>query len=131
MKPALLKTFVALIALLSFTQCKKDETTFNASFYADWSNSDGALDLYIDEKLQGELPFMSVPPTCDNDSLKKVALNMPLKSGKYKIEAKNKMGVVKSSGKIKISSTRSSGSGGMGSQSVLLTGDCAIVGLSK
>jgi len=125
------KSAIVLFVLIVFSHCRKDDTTFNSFFYANWANSEGNLNLFIDDELKGELPYLSVAPTCDDDSLKQIALNIPLKSGKYKIEAKTKGGVIKSSGNIRISSTRIGVSGRMGGQGVNSQGGCTFIFLSE
>lgn len=136
MKKVLILCLPAFLFVMLFTQCRKanepDGTVFNANFYTDSDSTRGTMFLYIDGQYKGELPYIAQRPSCGasyGDGNQPLA--MRLKSGTYKIEGKDSKGTVKSSGEIFVSKRSSSGSGGIGGQSVMVSNDCLIVGLSE
>lgn len=131
MKKSIFITVIVIGALLLFSQCRKDDTTFNAHFYANWSATDAPLGLYIDGEYKGDLSYLKIKPTCDDDSLKSRTLNLTLKSGKYKIETKDQLGVVRTSSKILLSERRISTSGGIGGQEIIVDDKCAMIGVTE
>src|SRR6478736_6866838 len=130
MRKAILKLTFTFLILLLFVSCHKDDKVFNTGFYVTWSASEAPMKLFIDGKYKGDLPFIPVKPSCENDSLKKLTLILDLKSGKYKIEAKDQKDIVRSSGTIKLSSSKLSTSGSVGGQDVNVVGECAIIGFT-
>jgi hypothetical protein len=131
MKRPIIICTASVALLFTLTECAKDNKSFNAHFYATFSRADGPLTLYIDDQLKGDLPYISVAPTCENDSLKQKMLRIVLKSGKYKVVAKSKDGGVKSSGTITLKTNKTGASGGVGGQQVMVVGDCTFVGMME
>ncbi len=118
-----------ILCILLLTECKKNDIIYNTYFYSVNAPTDGELSLYINGQYKGALPHLSQKPTCDNDSLKNLALFMRLESGKYKLEAIEQSGNVKSSNTIKFKKNSMSSSGGIGGQESTAVGDCMTVGL--
>ncbi len=119
-------------AILLLTNCKKNDSNYNAYFYTSMSSSETQLSLFIDDEYRGEIPYMIVKPNCDNDVLKQQALFVNMKGGKHKLVAKNNLGIVMSSGMVKVSKNKlssSSGKDGRGGQDISSEGECLIVGL--
>ncbi|MEO6305905.1 MAG: hypothetical protein ABIP51_22350 [Bacteroidia bacterium] len=129
MKNTFKTILLSLLTILLLSQCKKNQITYNAYFYTTNPSAEVQLSLYIDDKYRGDLPCLYPKPTCDNDTLKQKALFLTLKSGKYKISAKDRQGNIKSSGTMKVSKNKMSSSGGMGGQEISSQSDCLIVGL--
>ncbi len=121
--------------ILFFTQCRKDDRPdgglYNTNFYSASKGDAGTLYLFIDNQPKGELPYFSEQPAC-NDSTgdKTKPIYLQLKSGDYKIEAKDASGNIKSSGEIFISKNKMSSSGGVGGQLMSMKDDCLVIGLS-
>lgn len=126
MKTILKLAFLSAIPLV-LSNCKKDKN-YQSYFYTD-VKSDTPLYLYVDEEYKGKLPVMTVKPTFENDTLKQKALYLTLKTGKYKIEAKDADGSVMSSGTVKFCENKAASTGKAGGQSVDISKDVVIVGL--
>jgi len=114
------KQFIRLLLLAStiivLTNCKKFGKDYDNYFFTDIENSAGPLTLFIDGKNKGELPNLKTSVSPTNDTVINNALHLILKSGKYKIEAKDNQGNVKCSGTLKFRTNRLSGSSTMGGQ---------------
>jgi len=126
-----LNILIAFSTLVLLTQCKKNDIIYNSYFYTTMPSSETELSLYLDKKYRGEIPYVKNKPTCDNDTSKQKALFLNLKPGKYKLEAKNKQGDIKSSATIKVTEkilSASSGGGGGGTTSNK-EGECLIIGV--
>lgn len=124
-----LKFLIPVIAVLLLLYCRKDDKIYNTYVYTANTIDQGRLSLYIDDAYRGEIPYLGSKLTCDNDTLKQKALFLTLKSGKYKIVAKDQQGSEKSSATLKISERRLSSKSRMGSQEMSSQGDCLIIRL--
>lgn len=113
-----------------FSECKKDETIYQAYFYTLESPDEARLFLFVDEESKGELPFIQHYAGFTADSIKSHALKLPLSSGKHKLEAKDQNGQVRSSGSIRVSSNKLSSSGKVGGQELIMENNELRVGLS-
>lgn len=119
-----------VFGMIIFSKCKKKQTTFNTYFYTSNSISETKFDLFIEDEYKGELPFLTGKPSLDAaDTLKQKCLYIPLKAGKYKIIAKDKQGVIISSGTIKFKRNSVHTSGGVGGIELTSNEDNLIIGL--
>lgn len=121
---------IVLLSILIFPNCKKQPSTFSVYFYTSKTVSETKLDLFIEDQYKGELPNLIGKPQCNaSDTLKKECLFIGLKSGKYKIVARDKQGSIISSGTIKFKRNSVHTSGDIGGIELTSDDDCLIVGL--
>ncbi len=126
MKKLLFKSLIICLSVLTLLACKKFGHKFDTYFYTDTESSDGPLYLYIDGKNKGALPFLKIPVSTENDTVIKSALHLVLRSGNYKIEAKDPFGNLKFSGYLKFR-RRTIGNGGtLGGQETVSSGDIIV-----
>jgi hypothetical protein len=111
MKKHFIKLILFASTIIVLTNCKKIGKDFETYFYTDIENSAGPLTLFVDGKNKGELPNLKTSISTTNDTIINNALHLTLKSGKYKIEAKDNQGNVKVSGHVKFR-TNATGTGG-------------------
>ncbi len=115
-------TFVAALAtVFGFVQCKQDDAMHTTYFYTSTSTIKDPLTLFVDGNAIGTLPsipsnisMQSPPLTCDDSELTQRALVMNLKSGKYKLQAKDSQGNVKSGSTMTIGESHGGASGSFG-----------------
>lgn len=88
------------ITIIFLTGCKKIGKTYDVYFYTAIENSSGLLTLYLDNKNVGELPCLKTALLTKNDTITGNAIHLKLKTGKYKLVAKDKQGNVKFSGTL-------------------------------
>ena len=128
------KQFIRLLLLAStiivLTNCKKFGKDYDNYFFTDIENSAGPLTLFIDGKNKGELPNLKTSVSPTNDTVINNALHLILKSGKYKIEAKDNQGNVKCSGTLKFRLNSLSTSGTMGGQATASSGKTIVTKLN-
>lgn len=134
-KKSIMKTFSKQFVLLTlmilvFSQCKKDDTVYQAYFYSLESPDEAKLFLFIDEESKGELPFVQHGAGVTTDSIKKYALKLQISAGKYQLETKDQNGQIRSSGKIRVSKNKLSSSGGIGGQEIIMENNELRVGFS-
>jgi len=108
-------TFLAVLAtVFIFSQCQKeDEAMHETHFYTSMVNTE-PLTLVVDGQTIGTLPTFNTPLTCDNSKEKQMALKMNLKSGKYKLQAKDSLGVVRSGATLKVFESSGGGNSNLG-----------------
>ncbi len=86
------KLMIVLLLLLFLVvemRCSSGTRPFRAHFFT--SNKQyGPLDLYVDGKYKGPLPYQAVAPSFGSDSLAQQTLYVLLPSGRYQVEAKDK-----------------------------------------
>jgi len=131
-KVSLILALLALSAFLLLTNCTKNKEEYNAYFYTTHSTSEIQLSLFIDDEYYGELPYLNPKPSCSDDTQKAGALYVKLSNGKHKLVAKDKQGVIRSSGILKISNNNlssSSGKDGRGGQEINHKGQCLVIGM--
>ena len=129
-------TFLAALAtIFIFSQCTKDDEAMHEThFYTSNVNTE-PLTLFVDGQAVGALPAFSTPLTCDNNMGKPLALEMNLKSGKYNLQAKDSLGIVKSGATLKVFESSGGGSsnfgetGGMEARMSGSGNSCVIVNL--
>lgn len=122
--------FAPLLAVLLFTQCKKEDPNlvFNTVFYT--TEPTGKLTLYINGANKGVLPYFSAEPGCGSQPGDgKVPLAVSLKSGSYQITGKDSLGGVISSGTIRISKSTMGVSGTTGGMRMSGDSGCLAIGL--
>ena len=129
MKNVLSVVLASLLALLLFSQCKKDDNEiYNAGFYT--SQETGKLFLYIDGSYVGDLPFFASAPSCEqNFNETESPLYYQLRSGEYRITGKDEHGTVISDGYLKINKSTFGGPQITGGQIAQRSGNCVMVGL--
>jgi len=99
----LISTITTLgIVVLLLTQCNKADFFYDLYFYTNMDSADVTLSIYLDDEFDGEIPYLSTDPTCDNDTLKQQSLLLTVQSGKYDVVAKDAQGNIKASGEIKV-----------------------------
>jgi hypothetical protein len=128
------KRFITLILFASTiivqTNCKKFGKDFETFFYTDGENSAGPLTLFVDAENKGELPNLKTSVSSTNDTVINNALHLKLKSGKYKIEAKDRQGNLKFSGTLKFRSNSVGGSSTMGGQEIVSSDKIVVTKLN-
>ena len=130
MKKHFIKLILFASTIIVLTNCKKFGKDFDTYFYTDIENSAGPLTLFVDGKNKGELPNLKTSVSPTNDTIINNALHLTLKSGKYKIEAKDNQGNVKCSGTLKFRSNSLSGSSTMGGQATATSGKTVVTKLN-
>ncbi|MCU0359368.1 MAG: hypothetical protein MUF75_01420 [Bacteroidia bacterium] len=122
---------MSMVFLAAFSGCKKDDTIFNGYFYSSQPGSEGQLWLYLDGSNKGALPFINTKQIgFTGDSIKKYALPLPIKAGKYKLEVKDQSGTIRAQGKFKVTTNKVSSSGGIGGQEVVMENGEVRIGVS-
>lgn len=116
MKKHFIKLILFASTIIVLTNCKKIGKDYDNYFFTDIENSAGPLILFIDGKNKGELPNLKTSVSPTNDTVINNALHLILKSGKYKIEAKDSQGNLKCSGTLKFRTNSLNGSSTMGGQ---------------
>ena len=130
MKKYLIKLILFASTIIVLTNCKKFGKDFDTYFYTDIENSAGPLTLFVDGKNKGELPNLKTSVSPTNDTVINNALHLILKSGRYKIEAKDNQGNLKCSGTLKFRSNSLSGSNTMGGQETSTSGKIVVTKLN-
>lgn len=131
MKSNIFTLFALTLALFLFSNCKKEHNkNYKAFFYTDKGSAEQKLSLFIDGQYKGDLPYLTVHPTCDNnDPMRQQALPLTLESGKYKLDARDKDGNVVSSSTIKMECRKISTKGTKGGDELRNSGDMITIGL--
>lgn len=124
---AVLISFMVLL----LWNCKKNQKQYNAFFYTDRSDTSSVLQLYIDEKKIGDLPNLSVINSPGNDTIRRLGLNVKLKSGKYKIEAKDPKGNMNFEGTFKFKASKTQFTSTMGGSDLASDGETIAIKLKK
>ena len=123
------------VLLTTLFSCTKDDTKYDVYFWTSIDPANEELNLIIDGANLGQLPFRSLRPECNNDSLLPKLIFRQLSVGKYDIIARNNEGNDKSVNVLKI---KSNGIGGGGKitrpgspagMSVLSIKDCIVIEL--
>ena len=130
MKKQLIKLILFASTIIVLTNCKKYGQDFDTYFYTDIQNSAGPLILFVDDKNKGELPNLKTSVSATNDTIINNALHLTLKSGKYKIEAKDSQGNLKCSGTLKFRSNSIGTTGTMGGQATASSGKTIVTKLN-
>ena len=120
--------FFAAAFIICFSGCTRDDSVFNCKFYTSINSNEATLTLFIDGVNKGTLPYISTAPAC-GDSLISQTLQLQLESGRYKFEARDASGTVKSYSKVKITERTKSVNGNMGGISITGTEDCEVINL--
>jgi hypothetical protein len=81
---------ITTITVFMLSGCIRHQHGFNLYFFT--SNSTPGSYLFIDNKLQGELPYLKKRPRCEDDPLKQKALLVPIESGEYEVEVRDSHG---------------------------------------
>jgi len=124
------KTFSSLtLALLVFTQCGREDKSFNAFFWISHHKLDSKLSLFVDGNFKGDLIPQKKSLTCDTDSLKQKAVFLVIKNGTHKLVAKDSLGTVISSATIRvtINSNSTGENGDVGGISLFSADDCSLI----
>ena len=130
MKKHFIKLVLLALTIIVMTKCKKIGKDFDTYFYTDIENLAGPLTLFIDGRNKGELPNLKTSVSPTNDTVISNALHLILKSGRYKIEAKDNQGNLKCSGTLKFRSNSLSGSNTMGGQETSTSGKIVVTKLN-
>ncbi|PSL48370.1 hypothetical protein CLV51_1021237 [Chitinophaga niastensis] len=85
---------VAAAVLLLLSQCNVQGGTMKTYFWTH-THPDSTYYLYINDTYKGVLPYQDNAPTCGTAALQQQTLFIPLPSGTYSIEVKDKQGNVK------------------------------------
>jgi hypothetical protein len=118
--------------MLVVAGCNKDDSSavFNTRFYTSEQNS--KLFLYLDGNYVGVLSAFSTPPTCSNENIGvQLPLTMQLRSGRYRVVAKDSTGTVVSSSITVLGKTITSVSGSLGGQAVFASNNCVTINVFK
>ncbi|MBK7310351.1 MAG: hypothetical protein IPI93_06055 [Sphingobacteriaceae bacterium] len=130
MKNHFIKLVLLASTIIVLTNCNKLGKDFDNYFYTDIENSAGPLTLFIDGKNKGGLPYLKTSVSPTNDTIINHALHLTLKSGKYKIEAKDNQGNLKCSFTLKFRSNLLSTSGTIGRQTTAASGKIVVTKLN-
>jgi hypothetical protein len=95
-----MKYFLAILLILSLTQCKEHKRNFEVCFWTSTSDKTERL-LYINNIYKGRLPYSETEP--DAELVNKTLL-VHLISGKYRVEVKGIDGEVKFSQDLRLKS---------------------------
>lgn len=130
MKKQLIKLILFVSTMIVLTNCQKFGQNYATYFYTDIENKAGPLTLFVDGKSKGELPNLKTSLSPTNDTIINHALHLTLKSGKYKIEAKDSHGTLKYSGTLKFRSNSMGGSSTKGGQATASSGKTVVTKLN-
>lgn len=130
MKKKILKLILLASTILILTNCKKYGKDHESYFYTDIDSSSVPLTLFIDGENKGVLPNFQTSNFPSNDTILNNALKLSLKSGKYKIEAKDYLGNIKCSGVMKFRSNKISAINTIGAYSLANNGSKIVVELN-
>jgi hypothetical protein len=126
----LISVGILAILIIGLSSCRKDNIEHVFYFYTSIDTAKIELKLYIDGNYKGILKNPSITPDCSSpDSILSSLIIDQFPYGKYKIEARDESGEIRSSGtmKFKKNSMSSSGNGDNGGLSILGTDNCIIV----
>ncbi len=94
------KLLILTSTIIFLTNCKKIGKTYDVFFYTNIETPTGPLSLNLDNKNIGELPILKTTLSTNNDTIKSNAIHLKLKTGRYKIQAKDSQGIIKFSGTL-------------------------------
>jgi len=114
-----------LIMFAVVSGCRKNDTLFNAYFWTSVDTTQSRLSLFVDGEPKGPLPYLENEPSCGDVH----ALALTLRSGKYRIEARDEHGTVRSQQTCKITEHKLSASGTVGGERAKTDGHCLVIGL--
>lgn len=122
--------------LLAFTtivlsNCEKYRQQHETYFFSNMDLNASPLTLFIDGENKGGVPHFKTVSSPANDTILKNALKLTLKSGKYKMEAKDIQGNLKCAANIKFTNNKINVTSTLGAVSVLGSGSEVIIELRQ
>jgi hypothetical protein len=124
------KCLVFAALMVALVNCKKFGKDHETYFYTDIENASGPLTLYVDGENKGQLPNLKTSVSPSNDTVINNALHLTLRSGRYKIEAKDDQGNVKCAGALKFRANSLNCSSTMGGQATASSGKIIVTKLN-